>query len=192
MPARYEQQEIRKFDGVGKPRGQCVRLEMIDRGKRLSGCPGDAFCRHRADDQPADQPRPGCGGDAVEVVDAKLGLIQRLADQSLQMVEVRPRGDLRHDPAKGRVLGKLRLHQIGADNGRRAIRHHRDRGLIAAGLDTEHVHAPEMSRLTAPTPQAKESPFPAKIRDLEKTELGPQHWSGSVAGGTSRRRRRRS
>ena len=72
-------------------------------------------CRHRADDQPADQPGPGRGRDAVEIAEADAGFGQRAARSVVDMVEMRPRRDLRHDPAIGRMLGELRADQIGAD-----------------------------------------------------------------------------
>ena len=128
-----------------------MRFEVVDRDERLAGGPGDALRRHRADDQPADQPGPGGAATASISPSADAGLAERAADQSVEMVEMRPRRDLGHHAAIGRVLGELRLDQIGADpRPARAPGDHRDRGLVAAGLDAEDdrggTHQRKMAR----------------------------------------------
>ena len=56
------------------------------------------------------------------------------------MLHMGARGDLRHHPAIGRVLVDLRCHQVGQHPA--VVGYHRGRGLIAAGLDSEHDHRP--------------------------------------------------
>ena len=86
----------------------------------------------------ADQPRPGGRGDPVEIAEADPGLVERLRDQPLEMIEMGARGDLRHDAAIGRVLGELRQHQIGADERRRPSL------TTAAAVSSQLVSMPRM------------------------------------------------
>ncbi len=141
VAAGNQQQQIGKPDIVREPGGERMRFEMVDREERLLRGPGDALCRHRSDDQPADQPGTGGRRHAIELFDARLGFGERAPDQPCDMVEMRPRGDLRHDAAIGRMLGQLGVDQIGPDQRARAVADHRDRSLVAARLDAENSQA---------------------------------------------------
>ena len=132
-----QQQQVWEFDARREPRRQRVRFEMIDRDKRLPGGPGQALCRHRADDQPADQTGTRRGGDPIQPVEVDLRFRHRPPHQTLDMDKMRPRRDLGHDAAIGRVLGDLGMDQIGPDRRQRRVADDRDRGFIAARLDAE-------------------------------------------------------
>ncbi len=141
MAAGNQQQEIRKPDILREPDGEGMGFQMVDRDEWLRGRPGDALCRHRADDEAADQPRPGRRRHAIEPIDGCVSLGEGAPDEPLDMVEMRPRRDLRHDAAIGRVLLQLGVDQIGLDQRPRMVAHHRDRGLVAARLDAENGQA---------------------------------------------------
>ena len=64
---------------------------------------------------PPISPGPDGGGDPVERRRIDPASAKRAAHQLVDMVEMRAGGDLRHDAAIGRVLGELRLDQVGAD-----------------------------------------------------------------------------
>ncbi len=113
-----------------------MRFEMVDRDIRLPGRPGDPLPGHCADQEPANEARPGRGRDRVDLAEPDTGLVERPPHQPVEMVEMRPCGDLRHDAAVGRVLVELRLHDIGADLPPLADDGHR--GLVARGFDTEN------------------------------------------------------
>ena len=70
VAAGGEEQAIRKRRVVGQPRGQRMRFQMIDRDQRLVLHQRDGLGGGQADDDAADQPGAGGGGDAVEVVKA--------------------------------------------------------------------------------------------------------------------------
>ncbi len=67
MAARGEKDEVGKSDTGGQPRGQGVRLQMVDCDERFSGRQRDALSGHQSDQDPADQARTRRRGDAVEV-----------------------------------------------------------------------------------------------------------------------------
>src|SRR5205823_6423658 len=82
---------------------------------------------------------------------------------SIDAVEMGARGDFRHHPAIGRVLGKLRVDQIGADMRSRMVANHRRRGLVAARLNPENDHQTEMARLRL----VRKRPSPGQDIDRE-------------------------
>ena len=59
-----------------------------------------------AHDQAADQAGPGGGGDGREVGEAQAGLAHRTRDQAVELLDMRPRRDLRHHAAIGRMLAR--------------------------------------------------------------------------------------
>ncbi len=113
MAARRQQDEIGKDDIGGEPRGQGVRLQVIDRDKRLSRREGDPFSSHQSDQDPTDQARPRGRCDAVKLFrrDARFG--QSAADQRIDDLDMGARSDLRHDAAEGGMRGDLAHHFVG-------------------------------------------------------------------------------
>ena len=71
MAAGDQQQQIGKRRAAlhqsGQPRGQRVRLQVVDRDVGQAVRQGDALGDLAADDQPADQPRPGAGRHPAQV-----------------------------------------------------------------------------------------------------------------------------
>ena len=125
------------------------------RSKRLLRCPGHPLRGHRADDEAPDQPGASRGGNAVEFVDANPGLVERAADQLFEMIEMGPRGDLRHDTAIRLVLGQLCADQIGADVRLRGVANDRRGGLVTAGFNAEDDHQTQMARRRLAHKQAR-------------------------------------
>ena len=135
MPARDQQRQIGKLDRVGQPGGEHMGFEMVDReeGEVVRG--GDRLAGHRADDDAADQPRPGGRRHPVERIEADPGIRHGPRDHAVDGLQMRARGDLRHYPAIVAMGVELVAHHIGED--RAAVVDHRRRGLVAARLDTE-------------------------------------------------------
>ena len=125
---------------MGEARCERVRFEMVHGDEGQPARKGDGLAGGDADDQPADQPRPRRGGDAVDLVEAETSFGQRLGDQNIKELDMGARGDLRHDAAELGVKRKLRAHRVGEDDAL-AVRLAPDQGgggLVAARLDAEH------------------------------------------------------
>ncbi len=100
---------------------------------------GDRLGRHDADDDAADQAGTAGGGDAGELAPADARLPHRAGDQSIEVLQMGARGDLRHHAAIRAMFLELRQHEVaedapvGGDNRRRR--------LVATRLDAENDHA---------------------------------------------------
>ena len=79
MPARHEQQQIRKAEPIGQAGGERMRFEMIDGDERAAEAERDRLAGGDADDQSADQAGAGGRGHRVDRLEAEPGLGQRLA-----------------------------------------------------------------------------------------------------------------
>ena len=104
----------------------------MERGDRLGG--------GQPHHDPADEARPGRGGDCVEVAEADARGIKGAGDQAVEMLDMGARRDLGHHPAVGPVIVGLGAHQIGQHGVVAA--HYRGRGIVAAGLDAEDHGGP--------------------------------------------------
>ena len=139
-----------------------MRLEMVDGEERLAGRQRHALAGHQADQHAADQARAGRRGDAVELRPRlRPAVRERASDQPVDDLDMGARGDLRHDAAIGRVGGDLAHHLVG-ENLARAVGaqpHHRRRGLVAGGFDSQDPHSAAVytlgARCTAPNERAK-------------------------------------
>ncbi len=139
VAAGDQQQQIGEADAVGEARGQRMGFQMVHRDERLAGGQRDRLRRGEPDDDTADQPRPGRGGDAVEIAQGDAGFRQRALDDAVQHLDMGAGGDFRHHAAIGRMVVDLREHHIRqylADAALTAA-HHRRGGFVAGGLDTE-------------------------------------------------------
>ncbi len=117
-------------------------FQVVDGDHRLAERQAQCFGGDKADDETADQARPGGGGDGVEVVECDAGRAHGFADERVQAFDVGARGDLRHDAAEGAVLLPLRAHDARQDLAA-AIRTaaHDGRGrFVTARLDAEDQH----------------------------------------------------
>ena len=115
-----------------------MRFKVIDGDKGFALRGGNRLARHHPDHHPADQAGARGGGDAVEIVERHAGILHRRLDQRIDMIEMRPRRNLRYYAAKGAMLLELAQHDIGPD-GPVAV-HDRGGGLVATGFDAEDKH----------------------------------------------------
>ncbi len=138
MAAGQQQQQIRERRAAHRQsrqaRGERVRLQVVHRDERQPARQRRALGEAGADDQPADQPRAGGGGDAGEVGVTDARFAHHAADQVGQLGKMRARGDFRHHSAIGCVAG-LAAHRLG-ENLSICIEHCRC-GVIAGGLDPQ-------------------------------------------------------
>ena len=112
-----------------------VPVEVVDPDERQATRPRDRLRGGDADEQRADQPRPLRHGDAVDVVERRARLGERLADDRRDELEVAARGNLGDDAAVARVQIGLRGDDARANLP--VLRDERRRGLVATRLDPE-------------------------------------------------------
>ena len=145
MAARHEQQQIGKRNRLGQPHRQSVAFEMIDGDEGLVVGEGQRLGGHDADHHAADQPRPAGRGDGVEIGQPDARFVERLGDQPVDPLQMRPRGDLRHHTAEPPMFGELAVDRVGQDPADRLgpgrALDHGDGRLVAARFDAQHAHA---------------------------------------------------
>ncbi len=137
-----------------------MAFEMVHREEWLVVREGQRLGGHDAHHHAADQPRAASGGNAVEIAEFQFGLGQRVGQQAVDALEVRPRGNLRHHAAEAAMLGDLAVDHVcqnasdrppagpfffigGLDDG--------NRGLVAARFNAQHAH----TRLLASAPRLR-------------------------------------
>ena len=145
MPARDQEQQVGEFERVvDQARAQRVALQVVDGEQRQVVDRGDGFAGHQAHHDRADQAGAGGGGHAVEGGEADAGVRHGTGDEAVEVVHMAARGDLRHDPAIGRVVRALGEHEVGQHAA--LAGYQRGCGLVATGLDAEDDHGPSLSR----------------------------------------------
>jgi len=82
---------------------QQMAFHVVDCYCRPIQCHGDAATGGGTDQQCADQSRPGCIGNAVNIRTCQPGLCKALVDQRQQLADMITRGDFGYDPAVFRV-----------------------------------------------------------------------------------------
>ena len=130
-------------EGIGRGRileegGVDVAFEVIHAHQGQAMHVGERFRHRAADEERAHQPRPVGDGDAAEIAQAHPGLAKRARHHGEDVLEVAPRGQLRHHAAIGavhRVLGGDDLAQHLA-----APVEHGGGGLVTGRLDAEYEH----------------------------------------------------
>jgi hypothetical protein len=117
MPAGEQQQQIGKGKGgrmhARQPGRQRMRFQVVDGQVGNAPRRRDALAERRADQQPADQPRPRRRRHGREVARRDPGLVQHVPNQRRQVLQMRARRDLRHHAAIGGVVGELAQHRLG-------------------------------------------------------------------------------
>ena len=170
MAAGDQQQQIGEGHLANQAHTQGMPLEMVDRQERQAARRGDGLGGHDADEDAADQPRPGGRRNPVQIAELESRLFEGAGHQGVQMLQVGPGGDLGHHPAEGPVLVELREHQVGMDAP--PVVDHGRRGFVARGLDPEHDHgrtlAPRRPNarggLEGPCSLKRNRPFPSPGR----------------------------
>ena len=116
MPARDEEQEIGRRRPSVRPRGQRVRLEVIDGDEGLARAQREGLRRGDADQQPADQARPGVTATRVDVVEVHAGLVQGLRDDPSRHSTCARAAISGTTPPKSAWLLALRSHDVGEND----------------------------------------------------------------------------
>ena len=143
VPAGGEEQAIGKRRAVGEPRGERVRLEMIDRDQRLLADQRDRLGGGEADDHAADQSRSGGGGDAVEVGEAALPAsaiaLAMIMSSASTWARAAISGTTPPKAACSLICESTTLDRILPGPAVGPLDHRR-RGFVAGRLDAEHDH----------------------------------------------------
>ena len=142
VPARDQQHQVGEGDAVGQPRGQRMRLEVVDRDQRLAERRGQRLGRGQPDQHAADQPRPGGRGDGVDIAERQPGLRGGAGDDAVEMADMGARREFGHHAAIGGVLLELAAHDVGED-GAAPVGVALDDGgggFVAAGFDAQNPH----------------------------------------------------
>ena len=113
MPAGDQQEKIGEINAIGQSGGQRVTFEVVDRDERLAGTPGDPLRHRSADNQTADKTGARGSGHSIDLSQHDIGFGERAVDHSIEMIEMRSRGDLGDYSTKRGMLGKLRPKLIG-------------------------------------------------------------------------------
>ena len=109
---------------------------MVDRQQGLVGGHGQRLARHQPNHHPADQPRPGGGGNRVDLIQPQPGVGQRRFDKWGQPLGVGARGNLGHHPAIGAMFGILAGDPLGEHGA--VFTHQRGGGFIARAFYSQH------------------------------------------------------
>ena len=136
MSARNQQQQIGEGElTIGQPGRERVAFEVVHRQQRLARGHRQRLGTDEAHHHPADQPRPGCRGDGVEIIECHARFTHHLFEHGREPLSMGARGDFGDDPAIGRVFGLLTGDCL-RDN-RPVTAHQRHGGLVAARFDAE-------------------------------------------------------
>jgi hypothetical protein len=111
---------------------------MVHADKLLAGHPRDRLRGLQPDEQRADQAGRVRHRDPVDVGERRAGVVERRADHRDDVLDVRARRELGHDPAVTRMDLVLRRDDLAPH--RLAIDHDRRGRLVARALDPEDVH----------------------------------------------------
>ena len=115
-----------------------MRFQVVDGDEGKSARNGQGLGRHHPDHDTADQPGPAGRRNTVQRAQLNIGLVQCLANDAVEIIEMGARGDLRHDAAIGPVFVELAEHDV-RQNGA-VVGDNRGGGLVAAGFDTQDNH----------------------------------------------------
>ena len=137
MPTAREEAEEGRLRRVGRQveRGD-VAVQVVHRNEREPARGGERLGRRQAHQQRADQPRPARDGDGLDLLELRLGLLERLGEHRSDQLEVPTRGDLGDDAAVACVQRGLRGNDVRADAP--VSCDERDGRLVARGLDPQN------------------------------------------------------
>ena len=92
-----------------------MAFEMIDGDERLADRQGQPLADQKSDHYAADQPRTRGRRDRIDLTDGDIGLMQHLANQSRQDLDMGASGNFRNYAAKGAVRVVLPDHGLRQD-----------------------------------------------------------------------------
>jgi hypothetical protein len=135
VAAAREQAEERRLEGLGFQVQRChVPVQVVDGREREPSPERDSLRRSDADEERPDQAGPACDADEIDVVERCAALVERVADDVRDELEVPPRRHLRHDAAEARVQLGLRRDDV---RPHAPVLDDRRGGLVARRLDPE-------------------------------------------------------
>ncbi len=163
MAAGGEKQAIGKIDAVGQPRGERMRLQMIDRDQRCAVDQSDRLGGGQAHDDAADQARSGGRGDAVERGEIALRFRHRLRDQQVQHLDMGTGCNFRHHATERGMFVGLRQHDVRQNPPSPVLIAFDDRGggLVAGRFDAQHDHRLAIPAETRPYVDVRQGPLAA-------------------------------
>src|SRR6476620_3446165 len=92
-----------------------MSLEMVHSNKGEPARERDGLASRHPYDQTADQARTRRGRAAADFTQAKPSFGERFGNATIEQLDMRARGDLRHHAAELRMEGELRAPQIGKE-----------------------------------------------------------------------------
>ncbi len=141
VPAGDDQRQQRSGNGVMllarlQQHGMDVTFQVVDRNQGLVERKGQPFGVQDADQQRARQSWAFSYGDGIKLVERDAGLFERGAHHGDDILQMLPRGQLRHHAAIARMGAYLRCHHIGQHA--RTRLDHGCRGLVAGAFNAEN------------------------------------------------------
>ena len=120
-----------------------MRLQMVDRQKRLVWDQRQGFSGRQPDNHPADQTGACSGGNAVEIFEGHLRPRHGAADQAVEGCHMGARGNFGHHAAIGSVFFDLAENLVGENMPAPVTlqRHDAGRSFITGGFDPKNNHA---------------------------------------------------
>ncbi len=115
MPARHKQKKVWRVQAFCQTDRQRMAFEVIDSREREAMDERNRLRRHKPGQETADEARPGGRGNAGEIAELKARFGERRLYQTVQNLHMRASRDFRHHAAIGRVIIKLRPHNIRKD-----------------------------------------------------------------------------
>lgn len=144
MSARNQQQQIGKRRAAlhqpWQSCGQRVSFQMVHRDVRQPMRQSDPLRQLAANDQPADETRPGTGRHPAEVAESQARPFHHAPHEARQQRQVRAGSDLGHDAAIWRMLVFLAGNAV-REHATFFV-HHRRGALITRRLDAQHGSHP--------------------------------------------------
>ncbi|MNZ97186.1 hypothetical protein D3C78_1164120 [compost metagenome] len=139
MPAGHQQGDERKLRRtLLEHRRQQVPFHMVHADRRHAPGQRQGLGAGGADQQRADQPRPGGIGHRVDIGETAAGFLQHLANQRQHALDVVARGQLGHHAAIDPVQVDLTEQGVGQQAALAVVQG--DAGFVAGSFQAQYSH----------------------------------------------------
>ena len=140
VPPGNQEQQVGIGNTLHEPRRESMRLEVVQRYEGFPAGKRHCLCKGKPHGDATDQAGPGRDRDAVKPIKPATSLSKRPLNHGIDEVRMRPRRDLRHDPAIGPVRVELAGDDIRQDSARtRGLPNNHGGGcFVAAGFNAKH------------------------------------------------------